>query len=329
MNSKITLPELVSRLAAATSTTKRMSELFLRELFATITQSLIDGENVTIKDLGQFKRIGKTTIEFVPAKKLAETLNQPFEVFTPIVIGDDVTDDMLSAVEAAPTVATTHGQSDVETEVDLPVAPPPFNAGAEETSVTLEKEEEPEPVTVAPIVEPQQVHDKQEMIADEEQESVKHYSLTDIENAKREVKRKTLWQGIGIGAASMLALCLLAWMLMRPSRPLPAGGLTDTASTADTIAKVKADDPVATEPIVTDTTSTTMYLSRMSKKHYGRAEFWVYIYEENKAIIADPNNIPPGTVVVIPPVSKYGIDASDEVSIKRAKQKSYELFSAK
>ena len=50
MNNKVTFPELVRLVAEATSTTGRMSELFLKELFATVSQALIDGQNVAIRD---------------------------------------------------------------------------------------------------------------------------------------------------------------------------------------------------------------------------------------------------------------------------------------
>ncbi|UKI44560.1 MAG: hypothetical protein L6U16_03155 [Porphyromonadaceae bacterium] len=46
MNNKVTFPELVEQVAQYANTSKRMSELFLKELFATISLSLIDGESV-------------------------------------------------------------------------------------------------------------------------------------------------------------------------------------------------------------------------------------------------------------------------------------------
>ena len=55
MNKKLTFPELAELLSVATNTSKRMSELFLRELFATIAQSLIEGDSVKVKGLGVFK----------------------------------------------------------------------------------------------------------------------------------------------------------------------------------------------------------------------------------------------------------------------------------
>lgn len=72
--------------------------------------------------------------------------------------------------------------------------------------------------------------------------------------------------------------------------------------------------------VITDTVSRTNYLAIMARKYYGNTEFWVYIYKENEAKLGNPDRVPAGTVVVIPPASKYGIDANDPESIKRAKK---------
>lgn len=41
-------------------------------------------------------------------------------------------------------------------------------------------------------------------------------------------------------------------------------------------------------------------LSTISKKYYGTVKRWVEIYEKNRDVIKDKNNIKPGTVIVIP-----------------------------
>ena len=66
--------------------------------------------------------------------------------------------------------------------------------------------------------------------------------------------------------------------------------------------------------IVTDTVKANRYLTTMARRHYGKKIFWVYIYEENKNIIDDPDHIAPNTVVVIPPAEKYGIKVGDKES---------------
>lgn len=66
--------------------------------------------------------------------------------------------------------------------------------------------------------------------------------------------------------------------------------------------------------IVTDTVKGNRYLTTIARRHYGKKLFWVYIYEENKNVLGDPDHIAPNTVVVIPPAEKYGIKAGDKQS---------------
>ena len=118
MNAKITFPEIVDLIAESTSTTKRVCELFLRELFATVSQSLIDGEDVKIKGVGTFKvtRVkprksvsvntggsieisGHKKLTFTPDKSLSEAVNQPFAQFETVFLDDAVTDEKLAAID--------------------------------------------------------------------------------------------------------------------------------------------------------------------------------------------------------------------------------------
>lgn len=80
------------------------------------------------------------------------------------------------------------------------------------------------------------------------------------------------------------------------------------------------------KPVVKETLNAASTLTRLARKHYGNNFFWVYIYEENKAKIKDPNNIPVGTVVVIPPAEKYGIDKNNPSSVAKAKEKLTEIY---
>ncbi len=72
--------------------------------------------------------------------------------------------------------------------------------------------------------------------------------------------------------------------------------------------------------------SPSYLLNDMAKKHYGNKCFWVYIYEENKAKIANPNRVGPGLVLVIPPAEKYGINPSSQASIKAANEKAGKIL---
>lgn len=105
----------------------------------------------------------------------------------------------------------------------------------------------------------------------------------------------------------------LASVAAGPSDSIPADtvspgqGSTAVEPEAKTVESSRA-------AIVTDTVKANRYLTTMARRHYGKKIFWVYIYEENKNIIDNPDHIAPNTVVVIPPAEKYGIKAGDKES---------------
>lgn len=108
--------------------------------------------------------------------------------------------------------------------------------------------------------------------------------------------------------------------------------LSDSATEAGTADIVSRDaQPAKTEPEPQKAEPTPVYdtvkstLSQLSRKHYGSYEFWVYIYEENRDIISDPNKVETGTRVRIPAPEKYGINSRDKASIRKAKQKAGEI----
>lgn len=70
-------------------------------------------------------------------------------------------------------------------------------------------------------------------------------------------------------------------------------------------------------------------LTVIALEHYGSKLFWVYIYQHNKAIIKDPNNVPIGTVIEIPAPELYGIDAKSKASREKAAALQSEILSGK
>ncbi len=104
-------------------------------------------------------------------------------------------------------------------------------------------------------------------------------------------------------------------VLPSDSVSLPVDTVAVTVATIDNDSvPTAADKP----EVVTDVVRKGTFLTTMSLKHYGHKAFWVYIYEENKAQIPNPNNVAAGTVVVIPPAHKYGINANDTLSVAKA-----------
>ncbi len=70
-------------------------------------------------------------------------------------------------------------------------------------------------------------------------------------------------------------------------------------------------------------------LTLISLKYYGSKLFWVYLYEYNKNVIKDPNNVPIGTVIEVPAPEMYGIDRRDRSSIEKAAARQTEILSGK
>ena len=171
MNNKVTFPELVEQVAQYANTSKRMSELFLKELFATISQSLIDGESVKVKGIGTFKLTevsprksvdvntgeeieipGHKKLSFAPDKDMAEAINQPFMHFETEILDDDVTDDQLAAIDAGVPTEAPAEAAPVEAEIDDTAD---TEAPAAEAPVAAEEEVVMPPVFVAPVEEPE------------------------------------------------------------------------------------------------------------------------------------------------------------------------------
>ena len=95
---------------------------------------------------------------------------------------------------------------------------------------------------------------------------------------------------------------------------------------SDTLASTPAPTPPSTSKVQPTSCEETEVvriqagdrLTRFSLRKYGHKAFWVYIYEENRSRIKDPDNIPIGTTITLPQASKYKIDARDTNSVNRA-----------
>ena len=115
-----------------------------------------------------------------------------------------------------------------------------------------------------------------------------------------------------------------------PAVPAQAIDETDTLQTTSIATQEESTSSVAPSEAVVSTASSQAEtiervrlrpgdrLSRLALKKYGNKAFWVYIYEENRAQLKDPDNIPVGAVITLPAASKYQINAGDTNSINRA-----------
>ena len=106
---------------------------------------------------------------------------------------------------------------------------------------------------------------------------------------------------------------------------MPATEIKTDTAVVEQASDVSTPQPRQAEPEptvgpVVETIRSGVFLTTLARKHFGHKAFWVYIYEENKGVIENPNQVPIGTRLTIPAAAKYGIDATDKVSVDKAKE---------
>ena len=229
----------------------------------------------------------------------------------------------------------------VEEVVELVVAEEPQQP--ESPAVVVEEEILPTPIDEAPIEAPQPAPSAAVTAPVEEDPFVDQEAHP----------RMLVWVFVALGIA--MAFCLFIYLLsIQPElemkdkasaaveavQPSPAPAVpavpaqaideTDTLQTTSIATQEEATSSVAPSEAVVSTASSAAEtiervrlrpgdrLSRLALKKYGNKAFWVYIYEENRAQLKDPDNIPVGAVITLPAASKYQINAGDTNSINRA-----------
>lgn len=361
MTRKITFQQLAAELSQATSSDSTTASEFIKELFDTIASALAKGESVTVKGIGTFINGIGNDITWIPDETLASEVNEPFAFFEAVELGEGVTEETL---EEAPLSAGEQSQSTAEisetvsgdkssldesspeigTEFPTEMPPIPGNGTAAtaidqtEKSATTQPigdvENEPEP----PVIKAEPENIPAESVTQEYEEEIDN----EPQKKCRLLPCITFIAGLVIGLVGGYFGAIYAGEHLRESvKPVeeqpearPAG--ESAAILPDSIEAVSQADTLQAEPAETektylaiDTVRPNRFLTTMSRKYYGDYRFWVYIFEENRSTISDPDHLNPGTPVIIPLPEKYGIDASDKESVARAERKSAEIQGGK
>lgn len=358
------MTRLAAMIAIATGKQKRLCEDFIKEIFRIVAEELVTGENVRIKGLGTFKLVdveprksvnvvtgtdneipGHSKIVFVAAKELASFVNTPFEVFEAVEISDDIPTDMLlgddlPALETSDVSGVAAEKKEKCTE-SLPTADDgmPYDDAKEDAVAggvidELEKK-------YTDIVEESGQND----------ESARDVVSEDIcEKPEKHRRRRFLWGFIaGFIGAALIDVGVMLWnrydsvdvhepvAVSMPDKDVAGFHDKNAFGTMENVIQMEGDRQVLSDTtvdvpttpsdqMVYDTVTTTRYLTIIAKEHYGNFNLWPIIYEENKAILGHPNRIKPGTRVVVPQLSKYGVDPNNPDDVKRVKQKGLDIY---
>lgn len=302
MNKIITLTELAEQIAALTQCSAEDAENFVRETFRLATETIETERAVEIPGIGTFK-ITDETISYAPDEELATEINAPFSAFEAIELPEDIEE--------------TQSQNDTREVEEIIEDSHAINELTEEKDNIAEPTAEEEEIAAAAEFEEKEDAD----IKEEEKPQKEHKS-----------RNYSHW----IWAAACLMCFGLGWF----AREFKPGELTYTtqleeeyteeeitAIPADTLAEVEmSETPVAPAipvKVITDTISSTRYLTTMARQHYGQMEYWVYIYEANKDKLGHPDKLNSGTVVIIPQLEFH---AGNESKIAEAKRLATEIY---
>ncbi len=161
MNNIVNLSELITRVAKVTGTDTNTARRFLRGFFATIEDGLAEGESVSIKNIGTFRRNSDPlsgmsgAVVFIPDNAVSEEVNKPFSMFEPVELADGIEPAELDQAEEP--------QEEPAPEEPVHEPEPEETTLPEETSAP---EEPARPYDVAEITEPETVEIRHEAAPD-------------------------------------------------------------------------------------------------------------------------------------------------------------------
>ena len=300
---------------------------------------------------------GHYKLSFIPDKVLREAVNAPFSSFSVEVLNDHVPIEDMTAVPSqdidenndicnTENVELQDSKEIREKEEEDEPIEPAHEYIQEDKSADEESSES--------TVSSQEIEKFQEEIIQPESETKVEEKEEDCyeDYLRKSASRKSFWWGVL--SAFGIIICLAGGIFFMgndspyvvkigeytlslgkqsiDSRPmnnnpesvvLPENKDTLSEMEKDSVLKdsVISASPLAAPEVkpVIETIRSGVFLTTLARKYFGHKAFWVYIYEENKDVIKNPNQVPIGTRLTIPSASKYDIVANNRTSVEKAK----------
>ena len=301
---------------------------------------------------------GHYKLSFIPDKVLREAVNAPFSSFSVEVLNDHVPIEDMTAVPSqdidenndicnTENVELQDSKEIREKEEEDEPIEPAHEYIQEDKSADEESSES--------TVSSQEIEKFQEEIIQPELETKVEEKEEDCyeDYLRKSASRKSFWWGV-LSAFGIIIICLAGGIFFMgndspyvvkigeytlslgkqsiDSRPmnnnpesvvLPENKDTLSEMEKDSVLKdsVISASPLAAPEVkpVIETIRSGVFLTTLARKYFGHKAFWVYIYEENKDVIKNPNQVPIGTRLTIPSASKYDIEANNRTSVEKAK----------
>ena len=301
---------------------------------------------------------GHYKLSFIPDKVLREAVNAPFSSFSVEVLNDHVPIEDMTAVpsqdidENNDICNTENVELQDSKEIrDKEEEDEPIEPAHEYIQEDKSADEESSESTVSS----QEIEKFQEEIIQPESETKVEEKEEDCyeDYLRKSASRKSFWWGV-LSAFGIIIICLAGGIFFMgndspyvvkigeytlslgkqsiDSRPMNNNPeLVVLPENKDTLSEMEKDSvlkdsvisvsPLAAPEVkpVIETIRSGIFLTTLARKYFGHKAFWVYIYEENKDVIKNPNQVPIGTRLTIPSASKYNIDANNRASVEKAK----------
>ena len=255
MNNTITLSQLITRLAKVADTDIGTARRFLRSFFAAVEEELVNGETVSIKGIGTFRRNTDESfnqngpVVFIPDTAFADEINAPFAMFEPVELAEDV--DFSEVTEEKEPEPLTGPEPEAPQEpVSEPVEmqpeqsePQPAKDVAEIQEETVEEEVSDEEPSAEPETETIELGPAEE---DEEPEITQEDEEPEAEPSEPGHGNRKLWLWIALGLIAGAAVGYFAALY----EPVEADVAEEDTILADTTAVTYRIEEVAVEDIV-------------------------------------------------------------------------------
>ena len=340
MNNTIALPELAAYITQRTGCDSETATRFVVALFAEVEKKLLTAGSAYVGGIGTFSRNSKGGIEFEAEASLAASVNSPFAMFEPIELPPDVPD----------TIAGQGIGEEQHPDIPAPATDTPESDTEEDTPVIASENNEQQPAEYSsdecepaePCAYTCEEPESEYTPAAEPAEAIAA-PATDRDYYDYEPQRRSPWPWIAAVACLLVGLAAGYWIGSRYAAPSPvlvsqavieeddstsvkpAVIEEDTCATdttpADTIRPVS---PAVQKEPVYDTVTSSRFLTTIARDHYGRKDFWVFIYEANSDILRHPNRIRPGTKVLVPDLGEHA--AMDSALRARAHVLANEIY---
>ncbi|MDR3340492.1 MAG: HU family DNA-binding protein [Candidatus Symbiothrix sp.] len=310
MDEKINIQDLAARLAEKEAISKKEAESFLREFFEVASEAILSDKLLKIKDWGTFKlspvenreSVDVVTgervlipahykIAFSPDKQLAQAVNEPFSLFEPIEIEADINSKKIEEKQETKVIEEKQETEAIEEK--------------QENEAIIEKQE------TEAIVEKQKT------------EEIEEKPIVTVFAKSLNFKEK---KHFPVGLIAVFVIVVVTGIEfvvnMNPfGEPVQKGAKQVYISQLPEQESLPQDTIATVLPDIGEKRTITRgdRLTSFALKEYGNKVFWVYIYEENKNHIKNPDILMEGLEIVIPSAQKYGIDANSQESVEKAK----------